>query len=130
MRLDKFLSQQLGISRALVARELWARRITVDGEVVKSGAVKLAIEQEVKFDGNLLAQQNGPRYFMLNEPQGYVCSTDDPDHPTVLYFLDEPVAYRLDIDSTGSVLMTDDGQWSHRVTSLKHHCEKTYLVTL
>lgn len=60
---------------------------------------------------------------MLNKPQGYVCSTDDPDHPTVLYFLDEPVAWklhaagRLDIDTTGLVLMTDDGQWSHRITS-------------
>lgn len=54
----------------------------------------------------------------------------------MLYFLDEPVAYklhaagRLDIDTTGLVLMTDDGQWSHRITSPKHHCEKTYLVTL
>ena len=53
-----------------------------------------------------LTQQNGPRYFMLNKPQGYVCSTDDPDHPTILYFLDEPVAHklhaagRLDIDTT------------------------------
>jgi 16S rRNA pseudouridine516 synthase len=73
---------------------------------------------------------------MLNKPQGYVCSTDDPDHPTVLYFLEEPVAYklhaagRLDIDTTGLVLMTDDGQWSHRITSPRHQCEKTYLVTL
>ncbi len=73
---------------------------------------------------------------MLNKPQGYVCFTDDPDHPKVLYFIDEPVAYnlhaasRLDIDTTGLVLMTDDGQWPHRVTSPKYHCEKTYLVTL
>ncbi|AJI95381.1 ribosomal small subunit pseudouridine synthase A [Yersinia ruckeri] len=136
MRLDKFLSQQLGVSRALVARELRAKRVTVDGEIVKTGALKLTPEQEVMFDGNLLQQQVGPRYFMLNKPQGYVCSTEDPDHPTVLYFLDEPVAYklhaagRLDIDTTGLVLMTDDGQWSHRITSPKHHCEKTYLVTL
>ncbi|WON75586.1 16S rRNA pseudouridine(516) synthase RsuA [Serratia sp. UGAL515B_01] len=136
MRLDKFLSQQLGISRALVARELRAKRVTVDGELVKSGAIKLAPDQVVTFDGNVLAQLVGNRYFMLNKPQGYVCSTDDPDHPTVLYFLDEPVAYklhaagRLDIDTTGLVLMTDDGQWSHRITSPKHHCEKTYLVTL
>jgi len=136
MRLDKFLSQQLGISRALVARELRAKRVTIDGEVVKSGSIKLTPEQEVAFDGNPLVQLVGPRYFMLNKPQGYVCSTDDPDHPTVLYFLDEPVAYklhaagRLDIDTTGLVLMTDDGQWSHRITSPKHHCEKTYLVTL
>jgi len=136
MRLDKFLSQQLGISRALVARELRAKRVTVDGEIVKSGALKLSPEQRVEFDGNVLDQITGPRYFMLNKPQGYVCSTDDPDHPTVLYFLDEPVAYklhaagRLDIDTTGLVLMTDDGQWSHRITSPRHHCEKTYLVTL
>ncbi len=46
----------------------------------------------MEYDGNTLTQQNGPRYFMLNKPQGYVCSTDDPDHPTILYFLDEPVA--------------------------------------
>ena len=84
----------------------------------------------MEYDGNTLTQQNGPRYFMLNKPQGYVCSTDDPDHPTILYFLDEPVAHklhaagRLDIDTTGLVLMTDDGQWSHRITSPRHHCEK------
>ncbi|CNH93924.1 16S rRNA pseudouridine(516) synthase RsuA [Yersinia pekkanenii] len=136
MRLDKFLSQQLGVSRALVARELRAKRVTIDGEVVKSGSIKLTPEQDVRFDGNPLQQTVGPRYFMLNKPQGYVCSTEDPDHPTVLYFLDEPVAYklhaagRLDIDTTGLVLMTDDGQWSHRITSPRHHCEKTYLVTL
>ncbi|BES84530.1 pseudouridine synthase [Pectobacterium araliae] len=136
MRLDKFLSQQLEISRSLVARELHAQRVTVDGEVVKSGAFKLSPAHNVEFDGNPLKQQNGPRYFMLNKPQGYVCSTDDPDHPTILYFMDVPVAYklhaagRLDIDTTGLVLLTDDGQWSHRITSPKHECEKTYLVTL
>ena len=136
MRLDKFLSQQLGVSRALVLRELRNKRVTVDGEIVKTGAMKISPEQVVAFDGNVLDQITGPRYFMLNKPQGYVCSTDDPDHPTVLYFLEEPVAYklhaagRLDIDTTGLVLMTDDGQWSHRVTSPRHQCEKTYLVTL
>ncbi len=83
----------------------------------------------MEYDGNTLTQQNGPRYFMLNKPQGYVCSTDDPDHPTILYFLDVPIAHklhaagRLDIDTTGLVLMTDDGQWSHRITSPRHHCE-------
>jgi 16S rRNA pseudouridine516 synthase len=136
MRLDKFLSQQLGVSRALVLRELRNKRVTVDGDIVKTGAMKISPEQVVAFDGNVLDQITGPRYFMLNKPQGYVCSTDDPDHPTVLYFLEEPVAYklhaagRLDIDTTGLVLMTDDGQWSHRVTSPRHQCEKTYLLTL
>src|SRR5471032_1401524 len=136
MRLDKFLAQQLGVSRAIALRELRNKRVTVDGEIIKTGSLKLEPQHRVEFDGNVLEQIDGPRYFMLNKPQGYVCSTDDPDHPTVLYFLEEPVAYklhaagRLDIDTTGLVLMTDDGQWSHRITSPKHHCEKTYLVTL
>ncbi|QKJ87870.1 Pseudouridine synthase [Paramixta manurensis] len=136
MRLDKFLSQQLEISRAIALRELRAKRVTVDGEIIRDGAFKLSVDSQVEYEGNLLQQQRGPRYFMLNKPVGYVCSTDDPDHPTVLYFLEEPTAHklhaagRLDIDTTGLVLMTDDGQWSHRVTSPRHHCEKTYLVTL
>lgn len=136
MRLDKFLSQQLEISRAIASRELRARRVTVNGEVVRDGAFKLTSEHHIEYDGNTLEQQCGPRYFMLNKPEGYVCSTDDPEHPTILHFLAEPMAYklhaagRLDIDTTGLVLLTDDGQWSHRITSPRHHCEKTYLVTL
>ena len=73
---------------------------------------------------------------MLYKPQGYVCSHDDGEYPTVFQFFDYPLmnklhtAGRLDVDTTGLVLLTDDGQWSHRITSPKHHCEKTYLVTL
>ncbi|UBX48974.1 16S rRNA pseudouridine(516) synthase RsuA [Providencia alcalifaciens] len=136
MRLDKFLSQQLGISRSLVARELRAGNVMVDDEVVKSGSMQVGVDNEVAYDGNVLVQVTGPRYFMLNKPEGYVCSTDDPTHPTILYFIDEPIAQklhaagRLDIDTTGLVLLTDDGQWSHRITSPKHHCEKTYRVQL
>ncbi|HEQ1857332.1 TPA: 16S rRNA pseudouridine(516) synthase RsuA [Providencia alcalifaciens] len=136
MRLDKFLSQQLGISRSLVARELRAGNVMVDGEIVKSGSMQVGLDNEVAYDGNVLVQVTGPRYFMLNKPEGYVCSTDDPTHPTILYFIDEPIAQklhaagRLDIDTTGLVLLTDDGQWSHRITSPKHHCEKTYRVQL
>ncbi|AWS51975.1 MULTISPECIES: 16S rRNA pseudouridine(516) synthase RsuA [Providencia] len=136
MRLDKFLSQQLGISRSLVARELRAGLVTVDDEIVKSGAFQVTIDHEVAYDGNVLVQVTGPRYFMLHKPQGYICSTDDPTHPTILFFIDEPLAQklhsagRLDIDTTGLVLLTDDGQWSHRITSPKHHCEKTYRVQL
>ncbi|MDR0806180.1 MAG: 16S rRNA pseudouridine(516) synthase RsuA [Enterobacteriaceae bacterium] len=136
MRLDKFLSQQLGISRSLVIRELRSGLVTINDEVVKSGSYKIQPDDDVAYDGNLLQQITGPRYFMLHKPQGYVCSTDDPINPTILYFIDEPVADklhaagRLDMDTTGLVLLTDDGQWSHRITSPRHHCEKTYLVTL
>ena len=73
---------------------------------------------------------------MLHKPQGYICSHEDGDYPTIYQFFDYPLsarlhsAGRLDVDTTGLVLLTDDGQWSHRITSPKFHCEKTYLVTL
>ena len=61
MRLDKFLSQQLGISRALILRELRANRVTIGGEVVKSGSYKLQPDGEVAYEGNPLKQIFGPR---------------------------------------------------------------------
>lgn len=136
MRLDKFLAHHLGISRTIVNKELKAKKVTVDGEIIKSGAYQLSPEQLVEYDGYEIIPITQNRYFMLNKPQGYVCSTDDPDHPTILYFIDEPMseklhaAGRLDLDTTGLVLLTDDGQWSHRITSPKHHCEKVYQVTV
>lgn len=111
MRLDKFISQQLEISRAIAAREIRGQRVTVNGDVVRDTAFKLQPDHEVEYDGNVLQMQTGPRYFMLNKPQGYVCSTDDPDHPTIVYFIEEPMAFklhaagRLDIDTTGLVLL-------------------------
>ncbi|MWP46170.1 16S rRNA pseudouridine(516) synthase RsuA [Gilliamella sp. Pas-s27] len=136
MRLDKFLAHHLGISRTIVNKELKAKKVTVDGEIVKSGAYQLLPEHMVEYDGYEIIPVTNNRYFMLNKPQGYVCSTDDPDHPTILYFIDEPMPEklhavgRLDLDTTGLVLLTDDGQWSHRITSPKHHCEKVYIVTV
>ncbi|WP_284525306.1 16S rRNA pseudouridine(516) synthase RsuA [Shigella boydii] len=104
--------------------------------MVRNAAFKLLPEHDVAYDGNRWRSNTVHVTSCSISLRAYVCSTDDPDHPTVLYFLDEPVAWklhaagRLDIDTTGLVLMTDDGQWSHRITSPRHHCEKTYLVTL
>ncbi|PXZ03349.1 16S rRNA pseudouridine(516) synthase RsuA [Gilliamella apicola] len=136
MRLDKFLAHHLGVSRTIVNKELKAQKVTVNGDVVKSGTYHISSDQIVEYDGVEIVPITENRYFMLNKPQGYVCSTDDPDHPTILYFIDEPMseklhsAGRLDLDTTGLVLLTDDGKWSHRITSPKHHCEKIYQVTV
>ena len=136
MRLDKFLAHHLGVSRTIVNKELKAQKVTVNGDIVKSGAYHISPDQIVEYDGFEIVPITDNRYFMLNKPQGYVCSTDDPDHPTILYFVDEPMseklhsAGRLDLDTTGLVLLTDDGKWSHRITSPKHHCEKIYQVTV
>ena len=136
MRLDKFIAHHLGVSRTIVNKELKAQKVTVNGDIVKSGAYHISPDQIVEYDGFEIVPITENRYFMLNKPQGYVCSTDDPDHPTILYFIDEPMAEklhsagRLDLDTTGLVLLTDDGKWSHRITSPKHHCEKVYQVTV
>lgn len=136
MRLDKFIAENTGLTRSQAAKELKAGLITVNGEIVKAGAIKISQQDEIYYDGERLEWVETGQYFMLNKPQGYVCSHDDGDYPTVFQFFDYPLssrlhtAGRLDVDTTGLVLLTDDGKWSHRITSPKHHCEKTYLVTL
>ena len=135
MRLDKFIAQTTDLSRALVKVALRNKRVTVNGELVKDASLHIAPTDVVQFDGQTL-RPVGPRYFMLYKPVGYVSATVDSEHPTVLDLLDEPnkqalhIAGRLDIDTTGLVLITDDGQWSHRVTSPRRECQKAYLVTL
>ncbi|AKD38029.1 ribosomal small subunit pseudouridine synthase A [Pasteurella multocida subsp. multocida OH4807] len=136
MRLDKFLAEQTGLTRSQANKALKQGTVTLNGKVEKNGAVKVSPEDEIRFDGELLTWVEEGQYIMLYKPKGYVCSHDDGDYPTIYQFFDYPLstklhsAGRLDVDTTGLVLLTDDGQWSHRITSPKHHCEKTYLVTL
>ncbi|SIN84879.1 ribosomal small subunit pseudouridine synthase A [Salinivibrio sp. ES.052] len=135
MRLDKFLCETLGVTRTQASRVLKSESVTVDGNVIKSGAVKVSEEAEIEFEGRLLTL-SGPRYFMMHKPAGVVCSHEDAFNPTVFVLLDEVngeklhIAGRLDADTTGLLLLTDDGQWSHRITSPKHQCTKTYRVWL
>ncbi|MDW3082247.1 pseudouridine synthase, partial [Vibrio sp. 1403] len=104
-------------------------------EVQKSGSFKVPEGGVVEWDGREVGAP-GPRYIMLYKPADFVCSHEDGYNPTAFVLLDEPkvenlhFAGRLDVDTTGLVLITDDGQWSHRITSPKHKCEKTYRVWL
>lgn len=136
MRLDKFLAETTGLTRSQAAKVLRQSAVTVNGKIEKSGAVKVSPDDEVCYDGERLTWVENGQYIMLHKPQGYICSHEDGDHPTIYQFFDYPLstrlhsAGRLDVDTTGLVLLTDDGQWSHRITSPKHHYPKTYLVTL
>ncbi|WP_373768225.1 16S rRNA pseudouridine(516) synthase RsuA [Glaesserella sp.] len=136
MRLDKFIAENTGLTRSQAGKALRAGQVTVNGIVEKNSALKISAQDEVCFDGEPLTWTEAGQYFMLYKPQHCVCSHDEGDYPTVFRFFDPPLnsklhcAGRLDADTTGLVLLTDDGQWSHRITSPKHHCEKTYLVTL
>ncbi len=135
MRLDKFICDCTGLTRSQAGKLIRQSLVTVNGVTVKQPALQLKPEDKVCLDDEEL-QLMGPRYIMLHKPAGYVCSTDDPDHNTVFTLLDEPLTERLhtvgrlDLDTTGLVLITDDGQWSHKISSPKHHCAKTYRVWL
>jgi 16S rRNA pseudouridine516 synthase len=107
--------------------------LQVNGAPVRDAGLSLSATDTVTLDGTRLTLR-GPRYFMLNKPAGVVSATEDGNHRTVLDVLhgedlrDLHVAGRLDIDTTGLVLITDDGQWSHRIKAPGRH-EKRYRVT-
>jgi len=135
MRLDKFLCDALGTTRKESTQILKSGEVTVDGTIQKGGAFKVTEESDVEWQGREI-KISGPRYIMLNKPEGFVCSHEDGFNQTAFVLLDEVnmrglhFAGRLDADTTGLVLITDDGQWSHRITSPKHKCDKIYRVWL
>jgi len=131
MRLDKFIASVTDLSRND------AKRAIKDGEVRVAGQIALDPQQHIEASAAVTLfgrplRSAMPRYFMLNKPDGYVCATKDRQHLTVLDLIDEDnvddlhVAGRLDIDTTGLVLLTDDGQWSHRLTAPSRDCRKVY----
>ncbi|RLT92094.1 16S rRNA pseudouridine(516) synthase RsuA [Ketobacter sp.] len=136
MRLDKYLSNYSGLSRKEAKQAIKLGDVLVD-QVPAAGPEQTVSEhQDIRLGGMRIAPR-GPRYFMLNKPVGCVCANSDPQHPTVIALFAEEedvselhVAGRLDLDTTGLVLVTDDGHWSHRVTSPKHKMPKRYQVTL
>lgn len=136
MRLDKFIAEQTGLTRSQATKALKNGWVTLNGKLIKNGAIKVTLQDHITFDDKPLKWLDEGQYIILHKPQGYVCANEDGEYPTVFDFFDYPLkgklhcAGRLDVDTTGLVILTDDGQWSHRITSPKYHCEKTYLVTL
>jgi 16S rRNA pseudouridine516 synthase len=134
-RLDKFVCHATGFSRQQVQRLVREGVVLVNDAPIKKPDYKLAETDVVKLKGKTVFLPQ-PRYFMLHKPVGYVCANSDSEHPVVLDLLDEnsieqlQIAGRLDIDTTGLVLITDDGAWNHRVTAPSRLCSKTYCVKL
>ena len=133
-RLDKFLCE-LGIgTRSEVKTLLRKGLVTVNGSVVKGPEVKIDPEQDViTYQGEILKNQEF-YYYMLHKPAGVITATEDREQKTVMQLLGEefrrdlfPVG-RLDKDTEGLLLITNDGELSHALLSPKKHVPKTYLV--
>ncbi|MDX1802825.1 MAG: pseudouridine synthase [Alcanivorax sp.] len=133
MRLDYFLAHSTGLSRKEVKQRIGRGAVVVEGEPRPRANTRLTPGQGVWLEGEPV-QLPGHRYLMLYKPAGVVCSTGDPDHRTVLDLLPGDqraglhAAGRLDLDTTGLVLLTSDGQWSHRLTAPGKRCAKRYRV--
>jgi len=136
-RLDKFISNQTGISRADVKKVIRQGKVTVCGNDAKTGDMKINPETDiVTLSGKEIVYKRY-LYIMMNKPAGYVCSTDDDTSPTVIDLLPDELkrkglfpAGRLDKDTEGFVLITDDGEFAHDILSPAKHVAKKYLCRL
>lgn len=134
-RLDRFISQHseftLADTRLLVAQ----KRIIVDGQAAHSIQQKVSQFTQIVVDGRCL-QNNQALYLMLNKPQGVVSACKDLQHRTVIDLLEHPqkdqlhIAGRLDLNTSGLVLLSNDGAWSRRICLPESKLAKTYEVTV
>lgn len=134
IRLDKFLSEMSGWTRSEVKKIVRTGSVTVDGNEVKKPETKIDEKLSiVSVDGRQI-KYNKYEYYMLNKPKGFVSATTDREHKTVVDIISSsekkdlfPVG-RLDIDTEGLLLITNDGELAHRLLAPKNHVEKTYYV--
>lgn len=137
MRLDKFISSQLNISRKDARAAILRGRAAVDGTTVRAADFKIDENADsVTFDGQALSYKKHI-YIIMNKPRGVLSASDDKRQPTVIDIIPEklrrnglfPVG-RLDKDTTGLLIITDDGDFAHRVLSPKKEIFKTYIAVL
>lgn len=136
MRLDRFLSETTPLTRSLAKRALKNGEVTLNGEPIKQAATHIDTESDVVLLNGAQLALVGLRYIMLHKPADVECTARRGLYPRVIDLIDLPKAERLqpvgrlDVDTTGLLLLTDDGQWSHRVTSPRHRCAKVYIAEL
>jgi 16S rRNA pseudouridine516 synthase len=133
-RLDKRLANTGRWSRREIRELIRAGRVCVDGRVVRSPEEKCASTSTFQVDGMVVAGE-ALVYLMLHKPAGLVSSTEDPRQPTVFSLLPEHLrraglfpAGRLDKDTEGLLLLTNDGPLAHSLLSPRRHVDKTYFV--
>ena len=149
-RLDKYVAEGAGITRKEAKTALSRGRVQVNGEVCKNGDRKISASDKVAIDGKSLKKEEF-LYLMLHKPSGVVSATEDAHDKTVLDLIREQSAAeaeevsengfflgkreifpvgRLDKDTEGLLLLTDDGELAHRLLSPKKHVDKVYFARL
>ena len=135
-RLDKLVSTRLNISRKDAKALIKNKEVKVNGITRNETDFKCEKEDNISVSGKELNLQEFV-YIMLNKPKGVICASNGKNEKTVIDLLSEDMkrkglfpAGRLDKETTGFVLITDDGEFSHNILSPKKHVEKTYIALL
>ncbi|MCL1077812.1 pseudouridine synthase [Parashewanella spongiae] len=134
-RLDRFLCKKLNLPQKSVRILLINNRVKVDRKVTTSLDLQIDEFNHIQFDDNVL-QDKTAIYLMMNKPVGVVSATKDAEHSTVIDLLTHSqknelhIAGRLDLNSSGLILLTNDSRWSKGLMSPENKVDKVYRVTL
>lgn len=136
MRLDQFLTSVLGVSRKDAKIILKQKKVLVNQKLETNPSLQIdETKDEVIYNNQTLKYQEHI-YLILNKPNGYITSTEDYNHQTVMDLINHPLKHklfpvgRLDIDTEGLLLITNNGPLSHELLSPKKHVSKTYYVEI
>lgn len=138
VRLQKYIAMSGEASRRAAEKLISEGRVSVNGSIVSEQGVKVEIGCDtVTLDGKPVEIKNKKYYIMLNKPIGYVSTAKDQfDRPTVVDLVKKDIGTRifpvgrLDYDTEGLILMTNDGDFTYRITHPKYHVEKTYIAVI
>ncbi|MGR6839799.1 pseudouridine synthase [Aliivibrio wodanis] len=135
MRLDKFVCKSTELTKDQVLERIHMGRVVVNSDVVTIESTQVHENNIVTLDKQKLVARPF-RYLMMNKPANTICSNIDEVYPSLFNYIKEGnntelhVAGRLDADTTGLVLITDDGRWSYNIITPSKKCDKTYRVGL
>jgi len=134
VKLNRLVARHAGIGRNAARLCIAAGRVAVDGVITTDGAAEVDRFQEIDFDGQPLRPSARRICIMLHKPRGILSATADAVHPTVIDLIDHPekhtlhIAGRLDRDSSGLILLTNDGAWSKQLMNPTAKIAKIYQV--
>jgi len=135
MRLDKFVCKSTELTKVEATQSINVGEVTVNGDVVINQAAQVHENNTVTLNGQRLKAREF-RYLLMHKPPGTICSNIDEVYPSLFNYIDVErsselhIAGRLDADTTGLVLITDDGRWSFNITLPTKQCKKVYRVGL
>lgn len=136
-RIDKIIGMQTEYSRKDVKKLVLQKRVKINGELVLKPDIKINPNIDIiSIDGNTINIKENV-YLVLNKPTGYISATEDRSQATVLDLIDKKYSHRelfpagrLDKDTTGLMIITDDGKFAHNILAPKKHIKKSYEVTI